>query len=450
MSELKNLILKYETSGPRYTSYPTAPHFSENADKLALMQKAVENNAPKSLYIHIPFCKTLCFFCGCSSSVCTDEKRADAYLRLLERELFLWENAGLKKSPLTQIHFGGGTPNFLNPKQILELNSIIKKFFDMEKDCEYSVELDPRTLDEAKIESFAKIGVNRASIGVQDTNAKIQKIINRIQPQALNLSVAELLRKHGVNKINLDLIYGLPEQNAESFKQTITDALALNPNRIALFSYAHLPWLKSAQKSMEKYHIPQGLEKISIFEEALNSFEAKGFEYIGLDHFALPNDELIKARQNKTLQRNFQGYSTRAGADSFGLGLTSISQTKDSYRQNKKTYLDYESAINAGVIPIERGIILNSEDLMRREIIMDLMCFLEIDFQKFEEKYSVNFKEYFASAFENLNKMQDDKLLILSANKLELTKLGRLFLRNIAMLFDGHLEGGNQKYSKTV
>ena len=450
MKNLTELILKYETQGPRYTSYPTAPHFSPAADKALLAKKAVQINAPRSLYIHIPFCKTQCLFCGCSSSVCTDAKKADEYLALLEKELRLWQSAGLEKCALEQIHFGGGTPNFLSPEQILRLSQIIKSAFDIAESCEYSVELDPRTLTEEKVAAFAKIGVNRASIGVQDTNADVQKAIARIQPQEMNLRAFEWLRNSGIKKINIDLMYGLPLQNLQNFKNTVSDAIALCPDRIALFNYAHVPWMKSAQRALEKYAMPAGAEKVGLFEYAMNAFKEAGFEYIGLDHFALPQDELISARKNGTLQRNFQGYSTRAGLESFGLGLTSISQTKNSYRQNLKLYPEYEAAVNGGILPIERGIVLTEEDELRREVIMDIMCLLKVDFKKFEQKYSIDFRKKFADALEKLGGMRGDGILEIESGSIKITELGRLFVRNVAMLFDGRMGAEKSKYSKTL
>lgn len=449
MKNLTELILKYETSGPRYTSYPTAPHFSPECDKQKLVQAAVASDSPRSLYIHIPFCKTQCLFCGCSSSVCTDSKKADEYLSLLEKELKLWQNSGLKKCPLEQIHFGGGTPNFLLPEQISRLGEIIKSGFEISPTCEYSVEIDPRTLAKEKVEAFAKIGVNRASIGMQDTDEGVQKAIARIQPQEMNLRAFEWLREFGVKKINIDLMYGLPLQTLENFKNTIKDALQLKPDRIALFNYAHVPWMKSAQKALEKYPMPTGAKKVELFLSAMDAFMGAGFEYIGLDHFALPQDELISARKSGSLQRNFQGYSTRAGLESFGLGLTSISQTKNTYRQNFKTYADYESSVNNSMPPVERGIILSEEDELRREIIMDIMCLLRLDFKKFEEKRGFKFREKFADAFPTLEEMQDDGILELGENGVSISEDGRLFLRNVAMLFDGRLSG-NFKYSKTL
>ena len=450
MSKLSQLILKYETSGPRYTSYPTAPHFSPAESKQALIKKALESGKAKSLYIHIPFCKTLCLFCGCSSSVCTEQKKADEYLELLERELKIWQNLGFKRCALEQIHFGGGTPNFLSPEQILRLGDIIKSFFEISKTCEFSAELDPRTLALEKVQAFAKIGINRASIGVQDTNPEVQKAILRLQPNDLNKRAFEWLRSSGIKHINIDLMYGLPLQNSENFKRTIQDALELKPDRIALFNYAHVPWLKSAQKALEKYPMARGEEKVALFEQAMEAFENAGFEYIGLDHFAKPEDELIKARNEGSLQRNFQGYSTRAGLDTFALGLTSISQTRDSYRQNVKVYKDYENSINAGSLPIERGIILRPDDLLRREIIMSIMCNLRLDFNKIESNYNLDFEKTFEKALQNLSDFERDGLIELGENSLSVTKLGRLFLRNIAMNFDARMAGEKSKYSKTL
>lgn len=450
MSKLSDLILKYETSGPRYTSYPTAPHFSESENTEKLVSAAVANTEAKSLYIHIPFCKTLCFFCGCTSSVCTDQKKADEYLDLLEAELVLWKKSGLKKCQLKQIHFGGGTPNFLSPEQIFRLKSIIDGSFEISKDCEFSAELDPRTLTLEKVSAFAKIGINRASIGVQDTNENVQKAIGRIQPQAMNLRAFEWLRSSGIEHINVDLIYGLCLQNSQNFKNTISDALSLNPDRIALFNYAHVPWMKSAQKALEKYPMAQGAQKVEMFEMAMNAFEDAGFEFIGLDHFAKPQDELIKARNNGTLQRNFQGYSTRAGLETFALGLTSISQTATTYRQNEKIYADYQSLIKSGKLAVIRGIILTDEDILRREIIMSIMCNLNVDFKKIEAKYAINFREKFKDALKNLEPFEADKLVELTSQSLRVTKLGRLFIRNIAMNFDGRMGGEKSKYSKTL
>ena len=447
MKDIEKLIEKYAVAGPRYTSYPTALSFSESADKERLAELAASRDAEASLYVHIPFCRSLCWFCGCTSSVCTDAAAADPYLGLLDAELALWRDSGLGKRKLKQLHFGGGTPNFLTPEQIMRLGGIIEKYFSIDKsDCEFSCEMDPRTLTAEKVKAFADIGVNRASIGVQDTNPETQKAINRVQPQSKNLEAAEWLRSNGITNINVDLIYGLPLQTAQTFKKTLSDTLDIGPDRIALFGYAHVPWAKPSQKLLEKNAIPSPEKKVRIFLEAKEFFENADYEYIGLDHFAKPGDPLIKARQNGSLHRNFQGYSTRAGLDTMGIGLTSISETRTSYRQNFKLMEEYSASVLGGKLPIERGIILGGDDIIRRGIIMDVMCSLKVSYCQ----YGVDFKTYFADAIKGLGEMEKDGLVEMRGDGFEVTSLGRLFLRNIAMLFDGRLSQGGQRYSKTV
>lgn len=446
MENLKNLIAKYETSGPRYTSYPTAPHFSPETDKTRLRDSALGGDMPMSLYIHIPFCENRCWFCGCSSSVCRDPAQADKYIDNLERELELWRDAGLSKRELRQIHFGGGTPNFLSVGQIERVGALIRKYFSVSADCEFSAELDPRTLVRDKVEAFVKIGVNRASIGIQDTNENVQRAINRVQPQEKNEAAAQWLRSAGVSEMNVDLLYGLPLQTPRTFAKTLEDALSLSPTRISLFGYAHVPWMMPAQKNLEKYPLPAPDEKVELFLTAKDFFEKNGYEYIGLDHFARPTDALIRARENGTLHRNFQGYTTHAGLDNFAIGLTSISETKTSYRQNFKNMESYADSLSRGVLPIERGIILDGDDLLRRGVIMDVMCLLRVRFGD----YGVDFKKVFASAFPKLGLMQADGLVEIFDDRFEVSNLGRLFLRNIAMLFDGRLAKGVQRYSKTI
>lgn len=443
---LAKLIHKYECAGPRYTSYPTAPFFTTSADKEALHNLALEDPAECSLYVHIPFCASLCWFCACTSSVCTDPFKADEYLELLDAELELWQKKGLGKRPLRQIHLGGGTPNFLSRQQIARLNAIIEKHFKKAADCEFSAELDPRTLTLEKVRAFAEAGVNRASLGVQDTNHDTQRAIHRVQPQSDNMRAADWLRSCGISKINVDLVYGLPLQNLKTFETTLKDALSLAPDRCAIFNYAHVPWMKAAQKNLEKYPLPDAEEKVALFLSALDAFAAAGFEYIGLDHFAKPDDALIEARKNGTLQRNFQGYSTRAGLNGISIGLTSISATHTSYRQNFKDMDAYRASIKGGELPTERGLILTDEDLLRRKIIMDIMCALKVRYAD----YACDFGHKFAAAFKPLLEMQNDGLVSLDAHGFVITQTGRLFLRNAAMLFDARLRDGEARYSKTV
>ncbi len=444
--EIAELVKKYESRGPRYTSYPTALYFSDSTSAKELEKAALDDDRDLSVYIHIPFCASLCRFCGCSSSVCTDSRKADEYIDALRLELGLWKAAGLGKRKVGQIHFGGGTPNFLTPEQIDRLNALIEEFFDKTEDLEFSVELDPRTLTKAKVEAFARAGVNRASLGVQDTSDKTQKAVGRIQPQSMNLAAVEYLRDSGISKINIDLMYGLPFQNEDSFAKTLEDALALAPSRLALFNYAHVPWMKAAQKSLEKYGLPDAQTKVGLFTQAMKTLEGAGFEYLGLDHFALPGDELVLARKNGSLHRNFQGYSTRGELALFAIGLTSISQTADTYRQNHKDMPSYTKSLVEGRIPTARGIKLSAEDILRRSIIMDLMCLLRVRYAD----YPCDFKDKFASALEKLKEFQKDGLVLLNPDGFEITKTGRIFLRDAAMLFDAYLSDPTKRYSKTV
>ena len=445
---LKQLIEKYAANGPRYTSYPTAAHFAESENKEALIDLAVNGSNALSLYVHIPFCASQCFFCACSSSVCLDISKADTYLDALDAELKLWQNRGLDKKTLEQIHFGGGTPNFLSVPQIYRLNKIIEKYFEKSPLCEFSAELDPRTLTDQKIKAFADIGVNRASIGLQDTNDFVQKAINRVQPQSMNIATFQALRNVGITHINADLIYGLPLQTLKAFEKTLSDVLQLNPTRISLFNYAHVPWMKTSQKALEKYEFVSANEKVECFLLAKQTFENAGFLYIGLDHFAKPQDELVVARLNGTLQRNFQGYSTHAGIDGFGIGLTSISQTKDSYRQNRKDMQKYYDDISKGVLPVERGVVLTADDILRRKAIMSIMCLLKVSESVFEPSEVAEYKRIFDAARPRLVQMQADGLLEFDGEySFRLLDFGRVFMRNIAMLFDGR---SFARHSKTV
>ena len=444
MQKLKDLISKYAVAGPRYTSYPTALYFTEDADKARLEELAL-GDQPLSLYFHIPFCKTLCYFCGCSSSVCSDVSKIDAYIDLVERELEIWRNGGLSRRKVRQIHFGGGTPNLMTPEQTLRMGEIIRKFFDVSADAEISCEFDPRTLSAEKINAFVSIGLNRASIGIQDTDPQVQKAVNRIQPLQLDIETVAYLRQKGIKSVNCDLIYGLPLQTPQTFAKTLEESMQLDPDRIALFGYAHVPWVKPSQKILEQNRLPNSDEKVELFVMAMKFFEQNGYEYIGLDHFAKPQDSLIAARKNGTLHRNFQGYSTMAGLDTFALGLTSISDTKTSYRQNHKDMRLYAESISRGALPIAKGLVLSADDIVRRGIIMDIMCSLKVNYGN----YGVDFKSVFADAMAGLEDFRKDGLVELFDDRFEVSNLGRLFLRNIAMLFDNKL-GGGKRYSKTL
>ncbi len=449
--QLAALARKYSRPGPRYTSYPPANHFSNDIHNLRPFSSNTKPTAPLSLYFHIPFCKSLCWYCGCHTFITQNSTIADKYLDDVHKEIALHtQDSALKTRPVIQIHLGGGTPNFLTPAQIHRLNDRVRTAFTIATDAEISVELDPRTLDVDKVSAFKACGFNRASFGIQDCNPDVQKAIHRIQPHAQNIAAIEMLRTAGMSSLNVDLIYGLPLQTPESFAETIASAIALQPDRLTLFSYAHVPWMKPSQKQLEKSALPDAEAKLDLFTQAVAQIESAGYCYIGMDHFARVDDELVKARTSGTLQRNFQGYSTRAGSDILGLGVSSISQDQDSYRQNVKDLKCYTTQLDAGTLPVERGYALSDEDKRRRTLIMELMCNLHLDFRIHSNRLGVNIPEYYAAEIAQLKSFVEDGLLTQNDHCIQITDTGRFFIRNIAMAFDSHLRTNEQAHSKTV
>ncbi len=444
------LIAKYNRPGPRYTSYPPATHFSEEVSADALWDEVSSDSGPLSLYLHLPFCETLCWFCGCQTITTTERSRADTYLDALEQEIALLKPLLKPDRKVAQLHFGGGTPNFLTPAQLDRVGQLLSDNFDFELEAECSVELDPRRLTREHVEAFARMGVRRASFGVQDCNPDVQEAIHRIQPTELNHDCARMLREAGFTSLNLDLIYGLPKQTPESFSETLDEVLSINPDRFAIFNYAHVPWMKPAQKMLERAGLPAPETKLALLRLIVETLSDAGYVYIGMDHFSRQDDELAVAQRAGTLQRNFQGYSTRAGLDIVGLGLSSISQTTGSYRQNIKDLKTYQETVAAGKLPLARGYLLSDEDKLRREVITRLMCDLALDFTSFEERYGINFEEHFAEALAALVEMQADGLLTREGGFISVTHTGRFFIRNIAMCFDGTLSSTENRYSKTV
>lgn len=449
-SEMIDLVRKYARPGPRYTSYPPANRFVSQADHAALLEDHANSQSPLSLYFHIPFCHTLCWYCGCHTVITKKNSRADDYLKLVRREIELYQTRMKPGRIVEQIHLGGGTPNFLTPEQINELNTMIRDHFDIAQNAEISVELDPRGLSEPQVDAFKAAGFNRASFGVQDINHEVQKAINRIQPHHQNEQAIRWLREAGMHSLNIDLIYGLPKQTLDGFRDTITASIGLDPDRITLFSYAHVPWMKPSQKMFEKMGMPDAEEKIALFMQAIEQLSDAGYVYIGMDHFARADDELVKARENGTLQRNFQGYSTRAGLEILGMGISSISQTEGSYRQNLKDTKAYADILEAGQLPIDRGFVLSEDDKRRRTIIMELMCNLQLDYAKQSERWSIDIPKQYAQEIEALKTFAEDGLLTLCETGIRVHDLGRFFIRNIAMTFDGYLRDGEQGYSKTI
>ncbi len=445
-----DLIAKYNRPGPRYTSYPTAVHFSEEIDPGLLLASSREAEGDLSLYFHLPFCETLCWFCGCNTIITKDKERVGDYRSLLEREMDLFASGIRKGRKAAQLHFGGGTPNFFPAAEIEALGQSIRDRFSFTSDLEASVELAPSHLDESQIKAFRSFGVNRASFGVQDVDPKVQKAIRRIQPQETNLRTVEWLRKHDFQSVNIDLIYGLPGQTAESFRKTLETILDLDPDRLAVFSYAHVPWMRPAQKMLEKTGLPSPEEKVEMLRLIVGFLTGHGYRYVGMDHFAKPDDELVRAQEEKTLQRNFQGYSTKSGLEIAAFGVSSISQTDEAYRQNAKSILPYRKALEEGRLPIEKGCLVSRENRIRRDAIHRIMCDLEIDRTAFGKKWDVDFDSFFSGGRGRMDELIGDNLLRETGDALVVTEIGRLFLRNIAMCFDADLDSTENRYSRTV
>lgn len=450
-AQLLALVEKYNQPGPRYTSYPTALQFAPEVDKRALLDAIGQETGPLSLYVHLPFCESLCWFCGCTTVITLNHSLADEYLDLLEKEIALLEPYLGSNRYAIQVHFGGGTPSFLSPAQIRRLGGILKRAFVIDQKTEFGVELDPRCLTHEHVAAFCELGMNRASMGVQDCNPEVQKAIHRIQPTELNVQALQWLREHGVTSVNIDLIYGLPKQTVDSFAQTLDEVIAYNPDRFAVFSYAHVPWMKPSQKILERTGLPSPDAKLAMLALITDKLSSAGYEYIGMDHFAKAKDELTVAQKAGTLQRNFQGYSTHGGAQIVALGMSAISQTAGTYRQNLKSLDAYRESILSGHPPIERGYLLTDEDLLRRSVIMQLMCNNRLNFGAFAAKCrGQNFAHHFEKELESLKPLEADGLIKLHPDSIEVTQWGRYLIRNIAMRFDAYFTGGPKRHARTI
>ncbi len=448
---------KYDKPGPRYTSYPTAPHFSEKFTHENFLDEVIKTNYGEglpdlSLYFHLPFCDTLCYFCGCNMLITRNRDRVKEYISYLKREIDMMRTYILPDRKVTQLHWGGGTPTHLMPDEIADLASYIKSSFDFKDDSENGCEIDPRDLTRAHLEALRNNGFNRISMGVQDFNEKVQKAVNRIQPEDITRQTVNWVRELGFSSINLDLMYGLPFQTLQSFSDTVDKVINISPDRIAVFNYAHLPWLKKHMALIHAEDLPQPEEKLEILKMTIEKLTSAGYVFIGMDHFAKPDDELTIALNEKKLYRNFQGYSTHAGSDLYAMGITAISQLHNVYAQNYKTEKEYFNSIDNETLPIAKGYSLSEDDILRREVISKLMCNFELDFSDIEKQFNIKFKEYFSWGLNNLDEMINDELLILKDNKIEITQMGKLLIRNIAMNFDGYIERKEDtaKYSRTV
>ncbi len=448
------LIKKYSVPGPRYTSYPPATQFKDAADLGVLAEKIRGMNASGrdlSLYYHLPFCETLCWFCGCTTVITTDHKVSGKYLDYLDREMALVQPLIDSKRKVSQLHFGGGTPTFLAPDELRRLGKMIHSRFAFSDDLEAGVEIDPRRVVKDHIVALREIGFNRASMGVQDNNPVVQKAVHRIQPFEITKQTVEWLRETGFSSINIDLIYGLPHQTPQSFEKTLDEVLTLQPDRFAVFNYAHVPWMKPAQKILENQILPTPETKLQVLKMTIEKLTSNGYAYIGMDHFAKESDELATSQRGKTLQRNFQGYSTRGGTDIYAFGMSAISQAGDVYWQNIKELPDYYASIDAGRYPWTRNYVLTPEDEIRRTTIMRLMCDLGLDYPAMSKALGINFKEHFAKEIASLDEMEADGLLVKTPEGIAITDLGRLLIRNIAMKFDEYLpKQTERRFSKTI
>lgn len=447
------LVKKYNVPGPRYTSYPPATQFTGPADRERWQQQIVESNQGErdlSLYFHLPFCWSLCWYCGCTTVITTQQHQSETYLSYLQKEVELTARNLNPKRKVTQLHFGGGTPTFLLPEEIRRLGQMIHSRFPFAPDAEAGVEIDPRRLTRDHVHALSEVGFNRASIGVQDIDPQVQAAVHRIQPIEETERVVEWLRTSGVDSLNIDLIYGLPHQTVASFEKTLDAVLDLCPDRFAIFSYAHVPWIKPAQKILEDNVLPSPEVKLELLKLTIEKLTSEGFVYIGMDHFAREDDELAQAQKQGTLQRNFQGYSTRGGADIYGFGMSSVSQSPDMYWQNEKDLPNYYAALDRGELPLAKTCFLSADDKIRRWTIMRLMCDLRLDYAKLSSTLGIDFARYFDKELASLDDLAADNLVERTPAGVEVTDRGRLFIRNIAMRFDAYLESSPRRFSKTV
>ena len=454
---LLSILKQFDRPGPRYTSYPTAPVFSTKYTARRFEDDLIENNhnstAPLSLYLHIPFCDTLCYFCGCTTIITKNREKISEYLDVLKKEIDHKASLINKERKVVQMAWGGGTPSYLTPEEINGLSKFIRDRFTFSDDAEISVEIDPRELTFDHLQSFVADGANRFSLGVQDFNDDVQKAVNRIQPEKLSQQVFHWSRELGIKSINVDLIYGLPLQTMESFKTTLDKVIELSPERIAVFNFAFVPWMKPHQNLLHQEQLPTAEEKLHLLQLTINTLMNAGYVYVGMDHFAKPTDELAREQKRKTLHRNFQGYSIKAGADLFGFGMSAISHFGTVYAQNAKDLPAYYGSVRSGYFPTILGYKMTLDDELRKFVIMRLMCDLELDKREVERRFGIVFNEYFSDALVKLKEFIPLDLLTLESDRIFVSDSGRFVLRNIAMCFDAYLPGMTKEkpvFSRTV
>jgi oxygen-independent coproporphyrinogen-3 oxidase len=452
------LLRRFDINGPRYTSYPTADRFHNGfgaGDYQAALMRRAGDAAPLSLYFHLPFCPNICYYCGCNKIITKDHGRSAKYIRYLAREMNLVTRAlgaENKRLPVTQLHWGGGTPTFLSRDEMRELMQRIRQHFDLLPGWEYSIEIDPRQVVEADIALLAELGFNRISLGVQDFNPDVQQAVHRIQSEQETGDVIRWARRYGFTSTSVDLIYGLPKQTPASFCETVQKVLAMNPDRLSVYSYAHLPTLFKPQRRIAEDELPNAADKLEILSDTIAQLTTSGYVFIGMDHFAKPDNELAVAQREKRLHRNFQGYSTQAECDLLAFGISSIGKVSDVFAQNVRTLDEYYDRIDLGQLPTLRGFHLQPDDLIRRELIGELMCQFELDTNAFAARHGISFQQYFAPEMQEMEDLQKAGLVQLENAVIRVQTKGRLLVRRVAMAFDRYLrEGQTQaRYSKVV
>ena len=455
----EDLLRRFDVSGPRYTSYPTADRFVEafsEADYIQALKLrrtgAAAMALPLSIYVHIPFCESLCYYCACNKIITKHHDRATSYLRYLSREVDLHTAQLGVGQAVSQLHLGGGTPTFLSDDELRELMGMLRRNFTLTPGGEYSIEVDPRTIDAKRLDTLAELGFNRLSFGVQDFDPAVQKAVHRVQPAEQVYALVEAARARNFDSINVDLIYGLPQQSPESFDRTLAQVNELRPDRIALYAYAHLPERFKPQRRIATVELPSGAAKVAMLSRSMAAFMGAGYVYVGMDHFALPDDALAVAKRQGRLHRNFQGYSTQPDCDLIGLGVSSIGRIGATYSQNAKTLEEYYDYLDQGRFPVVRGLALARDDLIRRSVIMALMCQGHLSFESIELAFLIDFKNYFAAEIEGLHKLADQGLVVVESTGIQVTDMGWFFVRAVAMVFDRYLQTDRTraKFSKIL
>ena len=450
------LIRKYDRPGPRYTSYPTAPEWSEafKAEQyLEHLALADREHGPLSVYVHLPFCREMCRFCGCNVVATHDRSRADAYLDLLEKEVALVTARLPHRRQVSQLHWGGGTPTFLDSKQLVRCHEILARYLQFTPDAEKAVEIDPAITSKAQIETLAGLGFNRISMGVQDFDGKVQEVVGRIQGERETAELVEAARKNGFQGVNLDLIYGLPYQTPDTWRRTLERILAIHPDRLAVFGFAYVPWAKPHQRLLPQEALPRTEQRVELFLAAVEAFTRAGYRLIGLDHFALESDELARAQREGYHTRNFQGYTVRPAVDTVAFGMSSISDVGGAYAQNSHKLKEWGDQVAAGIVPVERGASVTADDVLRRFVINRVMCLLSLDLREVAEKFGPEARGAIqASLARGMDELAQDGLVSFDGEVLRVLPLGQILVRNVAMLFDAYLEkeGGKKRFSRTV